>query len=262
MNAHRMDQETVERLLDGPVVDPQGGPQPLVLLLTAVRAAPRAGELSGEGAAVHAYRRALAGAPVDLPSRPRQRFTLTAFGVRALVAGIALAATGGVAVAAATGTLPNPLRAPAPASTPPAPLPTASGSPAGGPGASSAPSPGVGDDRPSPSASVVGLCRAYRAEATDNPGRALDNPVFGPLVGAAGGKDRVDGYCDRALADPPGRSRTPSTPADPPGAEPSTRPTERPAPPSPADGRPAVTGDDRPTSGGQDRGLPTGRATR
>ncbi|TDC71884.1 hypothetical protein E1193_28585 [Micromonospora sp. KC606] len=70
MNAHRLDQETVERLLDDPVVDLRNGPQPLVRLLAAVRAAPRPAELRGEGAAMRAFRGAYAGtpAPTDPPS--------------------------------------------------------------------------------------------------------------------------------------------------------------------------------------------------
>ncbi|MEV4541966.1 hypothetical protein [Micromonospora echinaurantiaca] len=251
MNAHRMDQETVERLLDGPVVDPQDAHRPLVLLLTAVRATARDGELAGEGSAVHAYRRALAGAPLDLPAGPRQRFTLTAFGVRALVAGVALAATGGVAFAAANGSLPNPLRAPAPASAPPtAPWPpsTSPGQPAG---PSTSPS-GAGDHGTTPTASLTGLCRAYR-EVTDNPGRALENPAFAPLVDAAGGRNRVDDYCDRALGDPPGRSKSPGAPTDRPDGGPGIRATDRPTPAASPDERPTVTGGDRIPSTGPDR---------
>ncbi|MEU8191879.1 hypothetical protein AB0C00_32080, partial [Micromonospora carbonacea] len=72
MNAHRMDQETVERLLAGSAGDPVAGPvggsvggprrdqEPLVRLLAAVRAAPRPDELRGEGAALHAFRLARA----------------------------------------------------------------------------------------------------------------------------------------------------------------------------------------------------------
>ncbi|MDO3700082.1 hypothetical protein Q3W71_00115 [Micromonospora sp. C28SCA-DRY-2] len=258
MNAHRMDQETVERLLDGPVVDPQDGPRPLVLLLTAVRAAPRDDELAGEGAAVHAYRRALAGTPLDLPGRPPQRLTLTAFGVRALVAGIALAATGGVAFAAANGTLPNPLREPAPASAPPSTPSLPAASPGGSAGPSAPPS-GPGGPDVAPTAALTGLCRSYR-EVADNPGRALDNPAFAPLVGAAGGKDRVDGYCDRALGGPPGQSRSPGAPTDRPGGAPGTRATDRPAPDTSPDGRPTVTGGDRAPAASPHRGLPPGHA--
>ncbi|MEU4336298.1 hypothetical protein AB0F59_16995 [Micromonospora lupini] len=60
MSADRMDQETVERLLGGFPVDPSTGTRPVVLLLTAVRAAPRPDELAGLGLAVQGFRRAQA----------------------------------------------------------------------------------------------------------------------------------------------------------------------------------------------------------
>ncbi|MGC4820156.1 hypothetical protein [Micromonospora sp. DT63] len=60
MNADRMDQETAERLLGGFPVDPSTGTRPVVLLLTAVRAAPRPDELAGLSLAVQAFRSAQA----------------------------------------------------------------------------------------------------------------------------------------------------------------------------------------------------------
>ncbi|MCX5070100.1 hypothetical protein OOJ91_30065 [Micromonospora lupini] len=60
MSAHRMDHETVERLLGGFPVDPTSGTRPVVLLLTAVRAAPRPDELAGLGLAVQGFRSAQA----------------------------------------------------------------------------------------------------------------------------------------------------------------------------------------------------------
>ncbi|MEV7330516.1 hypothetical protein [Micromonospora sp. NPDC093244] len=58
MDADQMDQETAERLLGGGPVDPSAGPRPLVLLLSAVRAAARPAELAGEGLAVQGFRSA------------------------------------------------------------------------------------------------------------------------------------------------------------------------------------------------------------
>ncbi|MEU2614793.1 hypothetical protein ABZ570_24885 [Micromonospora sp. NPDC007271] len=51
-----MDEETVERLLAGSVPVARSGPELLVRLLAAVRAAPRPHELVGEAAAVRAFR--------------------------------------------------------------------------------------------------------------------------------------------------------------------------------------------------------------
>ncbi|MFD0786716.1 hypothetical protein ACFQZ8_22690, partial [Micromonospora azadirachtae] len=62
MNAERMDQETVERLLDGPVDATHAETHPIVPLLLAVRAEPQPHEFDGESAALMAYRRALADA--------------------------------------------------------------------------------------------------------------------------------------------------------------------------------------------------------
>ncbi|MEV1147837.1 hypothetical protein AB0I76_30040, partial [Micromonospora sp. NPDC049799] len=67
-----MDQETVERLLGGPVDDAPDGPRSLVVLLSAVRAAPQVGELAGEAAALDAYRRARSGAPLGVPRTARR----------------------------------------------------------------------------------------------------------------------------------------------------------------------------------------------
>ncbi|WP_433538026.1 hypothetical protein ACQPZK_10000 [Micromonospora sp. CA-249363] len=56
MNADRMNGETAERLLGGLPVDESIGTRPVVLLLTAVRAAARPGELAGLGHAVQGFR--------------------------------------------------------------------------------------------------------------------------------------------------------------------------------------------------------------
>ncbi|MBQ1075122.1 hypothetical protein KBX06_18405 [Micromonospora sp. C31] len=221
-----MDQETVERLLGGPVLDPQDGPRPVASLLTAVRAAPHARELAGEEAAVRAYRLARAGSPQGLPE-PRRR-ALAGFGVRAALAGAALALTGGVALAATGGSLPHPLRAPAPTSAAPAPAPGRDASPTAIPDPPSAPTRGV-DGGPEPDAAVRESCRAYRADAA---GGSLDAAAFADLVHAAGGRGEVAGYCERVLADAPpspaprgSRSGRPGVdPSGPPGAEPTGRP--------------------------------------
>ncbi|MDH6461726.1 hypothetical protein M2302_001901 [Micromonospora sp. A200] len=246
MNAHRMDQETVERLLVGPVVDAHDGPEPLVRLLTAVRAAPHPGELRGENAAIHAFRSARTGAPLPAPS-PARSFSLARLaGLKVALAGLAVAATGGVAFAAATGTLPGPLHRDAPP-TPPSAVPQSTPPTTAGPGGSATPSSGKPEPgRPTPAASILGLCRAYRASAGDNPGRALDNPAFADLVTRAGGRNEVAGYCDRVV-----RDTGPSAPPSAVHPTPTERPTGRPSQaPSTAGGKPdapARTVPSRPT---------------
>ncbi|MCZ7474262.1 hypothetical protein [Micromonospora sp. WMMC273] len=187
MDASGLDQETVERLLAGRSGDAPPAPPALLAVLAAVRAAPGAGELDGEAAAVAGYRSAR-----RMPRRRRVRF-----GVRMAVAGLAASLTGGVALAA-TGNLPRAARpAPPPIGTaPPAPE-TRPARPTGSPG------PGT----PQPSA-PPGLCVAYRALAEPDRGRALATPAFSDLVTAAGGHDRVPDYCAGLLGDddPPGRA--------------------------------------------------------
>jgi len=69
MTSDPLDRLTSERLLDGRLVDSPADPRPVARLLTAVRAAPRPGELTGEGRAVLAFRRARA-APAVTQSPP------------------------------------------------------------------------------------------------------------------------------------------------------------------------------------------------
>ena len=102
---------------------------------------------------------------------------------------VAVAATGGVALAASNGALPNPLRSNTP-----------SAGESAHPTARPSRSAGGEHDAATPSPSLIGLCKAYTAGAGVNPGKALENPAFGALITAAGGRDKVDGYCVTALA--------------------------------------------------------------
>jgi hypothetical protein len=134
--------------------------------------------------------------------------------VAAILVGLGL---GGVALAATTGVLPNPL-----VDTPTSHAPTV------------APSHPTGPASANPTPSEYGLCQAYVAEATSNPGRALENPAFTSLVTAAGGPENLDGYCDAVIAAGPA-----VTPPGPSGAKPSA--TGKPAGvPTPPAGSPAA----------------------
>ncbi|MCI4065179.1 hypothetical protein MRQ36_22465 [Micromonospora sp. R77] len=228
MNAHRMDSETVERLLVGRDADPQHGPEALVRLLTAVRAAPRPTELVGERAALHAFRMARSGSPTVPAAPPRRRLLAGVLSAKVALAGLLVAGTGGVALAAVTGTLPGPLGG----RTVPAPPPSASTdarpSPTGGPDLSAAPPSGT-PGLPGAAPVLRQLCTEYRTQPGGERPRVLAAPRFAELVTAAGDRDGVDGYCDRLLDDraqsgapaeatPPGRSggapnsRVPSRP--------------------------------------------------
>ncbi|GAA4573550.1 hypothetical protein GCM10023176_38780 [Micromonospora coerulea] len=132
---------------------------------------------------------------------------------------LALTATGGVALAAATGTLPTPLTDSTAKSSAHA---TGKPSDAADKGKKS------GDEKGTPSPNLVGLCRAYQAGAGDNPGKALENPAFSVLITTAGGKDKVVAYCDNLLASAkakPSKAADPTATPSHPTARPDTRPT-------------------------------------
>ncbi len=57
-----------------------------------------------------------------------------------------------------------------------------------------------GSPAATPHPSAVGLCQAYTEGAGTAPGKTLDNPAFTSLIEAAGGKDKVAGYCAAVLA--------------------------------------------------------------
>ncbi|MFC0006859.1 hypothetical protein [Micromonospora siamensis] len=149
---------------------------------------------------------------------------------------LAVTATGGVALAAAGGALPTPLTG----GTPKPAAAHATGRPAdadrGRP--STAPAP-----KGSPSPSLVGLCRAYRAGAGDNPGKALENPAFSVLVTTAGDREKVAAYCDTLLvAQKADKGNAPT-------ARPATKSTGRPETrPSAPESRPTTGADHRSTA--------------
>jgi hypothetical protein len=69
---------------------------------------------------------------------------------------------------------------------------------------------GEADGTPTPS--LEGLCHAFQAGATSNPGKAIDNPAFSVLVAAAGGKDKLAAYCENLIGAP--RSHPNGQPSD------------------------------------------------
>ncbi|WP_322770612.1 hypothetical protein [Frankia sp. Cr1] len=195
MSTHRprrIGRGDAERMLRGGTVDTQAGPDSLADLLAAAAAPALTSELAGEEAAVAAFRETRL-----TPATQPRRDSMIKIGLAKLltvkVAAVAIAATtvSSVAVAASTGILPSPVGSDSPAAqrtTSASASAHASASAGHGPNASAA-----------VSASLVGLCHAYTAGATDNPGKALDTPAFTALVTAAGGKDKVATYCAAAL---------------------------------------------------------------
>jgi hypothetical protein len=231
-NVSRLDAATAERLLAGDDV----GFADLSRLLAAASSPARPQEMAGETEALVAFRYATLGAPGE----PRRRSTAKPMWARLAsvkVAAIAVAlATTGVALAAGTGVLPTPFTADPPTTAPDL---TASRPGGGNPGGNSPTTtgalggPGAVTTGPAPSTpphpSHFGLCRQYRERAERNPDKALDPPAFVPLIEAAGGRDKVDGYCDQILGDkknnkkddgdePPRQSDDPTGPPPSPGA--------------------------------------------
>ncbi|GAA3762723.1 hypothetical protein [Micromonospora maritima] len=289
MDAPRLDQETVERLLVGSA----DGPRPLARLLDAVRVPPRTGEVTGEAAAVAAFRQARAGDPDATASafrtslgtlrgarpgggpgpgsrrRPGRtgdtdhrsgRRLLGLFGGKLAVAALIASLGGGVAVAAATGNLPGSIGAPAPTddaiggSRPAAgPIPTTH---RGGPGVSPT---AVATDP----AATAGLCTAYRRLSEPERGRALDTPAFAGLISAAGDAGRVPGYCADLLHDSgtPGADGFPPTagsgPPRPGGSAPPG--PDRSGPPRPGGSGPPPPAATTPAGTDHPPGPPTGR---
>ncbi|MER7750773.1 hypothetical protein [Kitasatospora sp. NPDC097643] len=305
--SRRIDRDTAERLLGGAVggpsagqddslTGPDGSAGQLARVLAAAAAPATADELSGEQAALTAFREArFAPDPVmTTPVRRRSMATAAlarAFSTKAAAAVLGATALCGVAVAATgnlppglggdsaepertlatvggtsgttgtTGTTPGHGTGNASASgsstRPSGSGTTGAGSQALGP--SGAPTPGTPstDGRGSPSASPadVALCHVFtdRTGKGERPAKLVTEPQFGPLVGAAGGSDKVAGFCEGALgrASDDSHPGATSQPHDPgrntggpnPGASPSTGKGN-------TDGGKNGTGD--PTSGGGD----------
>ncbi|MEU7874640.1 hypothetical protein [Dactylosporangium sp. NPDC049140] len=227
----RVNAATSERLLAGDSVDDQH--HRLAAVLTASAGPALQAELTGLHQAVAGFRSAQL-QPIPLPRRQSVVKTalLKLLTVKAVVVTTLVIGAGGVALAATTGTLPNPLSKHAD----PAASARSSLGPAGSSGSQHA-------SGASPSPSLVGLCHAYTAGAGSEHGKALENPAFATLVTAAGGKDNVDEYCAKLLASAsaqpsPQRNAESSehptgTPTDHPTGKPSAhqtgKPSERPS---------------------------------
>ncbi|MFG2903890.1 hypothetical protein ACGF13_02300 [Kitasatospora sp. NPDC048286] len=250
---------------DASLTGPDGGPGQLARVLAAAAAPATVEELAGEEAALAAFRKAsLAPDPTVTPVRRRSMATAAlarAFSTKATAVVLGTTALCGVAVAAGTGNLPSPLGGGP--SAPEHGL--AGGDAAGGPvpGSSTVgPSAGVapfgavtsGAARPSggpqavvpsdpttpgtPSAegrglrtaappALLGLCTGFtdRAAKGERPSKLVGDPLYGPLVTAAGGADQVTDYCKAAIGDEDGdhqgattSTRGPGRPGTVPGA--------------------------------------------
>jgi hypothetical protein len=177
------DQDTLDRLLDGPLdpADAPAGYGGLARLLAVATAPATPEELAGEQVVLAEFRAVLQSRrPTLLPRRAPMLSKL--FTVKAAAAAlIAVLSVGGVAIAA-TGLLPDQARDVADRAS------STTAASAAGQGLGRA---AVADlDK-----ATQGLCRAWQAgNGTDNGSRA-DSPAFQALAAAAGGPGKVAGYC-------------------------------------------------------------------
>ncbi|GII25778.1 hypothetical protein [Planosporangium mesophilum] len=201
--ALRLDRRTAEQLLAGDPTAGRDSHPPLAALLTAAAAPGRPDELARERVSMAAFQTACL-TPAPRPGRLDMVKTavLKVLTVKVLAIAAVTAGTGGVALAASTGVLPNPLAGPAPSASSGLTVahPTAGSSrhthEAGRDDATS------NDAVKAPSPSLVGLCHAYGAGNKAEHGKALDNPAFSVLATAAGGRDKVDAFCQALVATP------------------------------------------------------------
>ncbi len=222
MRNRRIYDEAVERLLTGDFADPGSiddhSVRPLADLLAAASAPARTRELADEGAAVDAFRYARCqptSARHAPPARGRGWWLLSLKGV-AIASAVA---TAGLALAASTGVLPNPIidvDSPTVSGDNAAPPTSPSAMNASGLASTSA-SPGV--PSPGASSSLVGLCHAYLAHVT-NGDVPSDSPLFVSLAIAARGEDKVIAFCERVL------STHTANPSEPPSAHPTAKPSK------------------------------------
>jgi hypothetical protein len=241
----RIDRRTAEHLLGQAPMGIRNGHPPLAALLPAAAVPGRADELASEQASVAAFRAAHL-SPAPQPGRLRmiKATVMKLLTVKVLAIGAATA-VGGVALAATTSTLPNPLAKPTPSASSELSEahPTAKSSRAAHkPDDTEASKESKESKEPKeskdskgadaskgPSPSLVGLCHAYSAGNKAERGKALENPAFSVLITTAGGKDKVELFCQALLATPAPANSDAGQHG---GGTDKAHPTEEPAKPS------------------------------
>lgn len=238
-----LDDATVERLLAGELPPAQAPPgyAEVAALLAATAAPPTPDELAGQAAVLAELRaatrpqRAVVGFRRAARPPRRRRVGLLA---AALVGALAM----GGAAAAATGNLPAPVRQvarsilggvdgaepaapptrpgvqPAPGSTPGSAAAT-SGSQGPRPTAAAGHGPGSTAAGTAPGLDNERLCRAYQAGQGAEEGGKLDAAAFAALARLAGGRDKIDSYCEKLVPGPGKPKEEKKTPPSDPGQD-------------------------------------------
>ena len=185
------DQATAERLLAGRLDPADASPADarLVRLLAAATGPAIPDELAGQAAAAAAFAAvARSTPPTPIPRRASMPSKLRTLKATAVALGVVVA-IGGVA-AATTGLLPTPTQ---PVGDQ-APTSARAGDPAHAPG--DTPAATVASTRAG-EAALGGLCRAYLAGQGGRNGKRNDALAFQALAAAAGGAEKIAGYCQQ-----------------------------------------------------------------
>ena len=213
------DRRDLERLLDGHPI----GSGALDGLLAAARSTGGPADRAGLDDALASFTELRATRPIPIPAFERSPLKRAARKIASarmlIISAAAVLATGGIAVAATTGNIPNPLpNSPhttvvTPESNGGETSATKTKSPSTVPDQTATSSPGVASSTTatdatsaaktssSPSSAFIGLCRSWIVRPHDN-GKADDSTAFQGLIAAAGGVDSVDSFCARVLASP------------------------------------------------------------
>jgi hypothetical protein len=230
----RIGRREADELLSASPVNPDRAA--LRHLLDQITGTPRPEELAGRQAAVAAFVRAVRD-PVPAPGRVGRRSLalLSRAAVVKVVIGLAVLLCGSAALAAGTGNLPDGVQHGAHELFAPLGVPVpdgndrhTGGSVGGGGTPSTNPAAPTGSGSPLTDPAALGLCRAWAVAGKDDHGKGLDPAATQALARAAGGTDKIAGFCGKLLGGAPGSAPPAPGPAASPPAHPGP-PTDKPS---------------------------------
>lgn len=219
-----LDPFTAERLMRNARTESPAHDDALADLLAATTAAARPDELTGEEAAVCAFRNARLVHTSEPTRRSTSKSALAKLATKAAIV-LAAASGSGIALAAASGHLPgitspehHITTRPGPSTPITANAPTSSTTTDQSQATSTGSTPRGATPLSSASPNLRQLCITFQASAgDDNDDQGIDRPASPVLVTVAGGEDQVNAYCSALLATPattpPSQNDDQSTPA-------------------------------------------------